>query len=260
MGVEGLAINSARAGDPEFSKAISQPELDLTWVARGCPDKESWCVHRNTGSRRVSERRPEVDDVRDVEPFHEQLDVQAAANAKRLGQPQIQRAVGIQREQRSINRRQTSRCAKRIDGCQRLVNQLAADGDGNPRRQVTSDESGRREIYVRGFAPDRSPATAVGQWQISAAGGDKPRWSNDGTQLFYINLDGELMSVPVRSGTTFEPGVPKRLFKVRVAGYAPYDVAPDGRFLVNAIPDAPVRSTLVVMVDWQSRLRKGTSR
>jgi len=124
----------------------------------------------------------------------------------------------------------------------------------------SSDESGRREIYVRGFAPDRSPATAVGQWQISPAGGDKPRWSIDGTQLFYINLDGELMGVPVRSGTTFEPGVPKRLFKVRVAGYAPYDVAPDGRFLVNAMPDAPARSALVVMVDWQSRLRKGTSR
>jgi hypothetical protein len=38
----------------------------------------------------------------------------------------------------------------------------------------SSDESGRREVDVRGFAPDRSPAAAIGKWQISTAGGDKP--------------------------------------------------------------------------------------
>ena len=65
-----------------------------------------------------------------------------------------------------------------------------------------SDESGQREVYVRGFAPDRNPATGVGQWQISPAGGSKPRWSRDGRELFYIARDGKLMAVPVTSGTS----------------------------------------------------------
>jgi eukaryotic-like serine/threonine-protein kinase len=48
----------------------------------------------------------------------------------------------------------------------------------------SSDESGRREVYVQGFAPDRSPAAAVGKWQISMAGGDKPHWSRDAKELY----------------------------------------------------------------------------
>jgi hypothetical protein len=48
-----------------------------------------------------------------------------------------------------------------------------------------SDESGRREIYVRDFAPDRVPSTGSGKWQISIAGGDKPRWSHDGKHIYY---------------------------------------------------------------------------
>ena len=36
-----------------------------------------------------------------------------------------------------------------------------------------SNESGRQEVYVQGFAPDRNPAVGGGKWQISSAGGDK---------------------------------------------------------------------------------------
>jgi Tol biopolymer transport system component len=116
-----------------------------------------------------------------------------------------------------------------------------------------SDESGQREVYVRGFAPDRSPATGVGQWQISPAGGSKPRWSRDGRELFYIARDGKLMAVPVTSGTTFVPGIPVPLFDTRVAGFAPYDVTPDGRFLINTIPEATA-SPIGVVLNWQAGL------
>ncbi len=47
----------------------------------------------------------------------------------------------------------------------------------------SSDESGRREVYVQGFVPDRVPAAGVGKWQMSTAGGDKPRWRRDGKEL-----------------------------------------------------------------------------
>ena len=88
-----------------------------------------------------------------------------------------------------------------------------------------SDESGRREVYVQGFAPDRVPAAAGGKWTISSGGGNKPRWRRDGKELFYIALDGKMMAVPVKTtAATFEPGVPVPLFETNVSGFFPYDV------------------------------------
>jgi eukaryotic-like serine/threonine-protein kinase len=121
----------------------------------------------------------------------------------------------------------------------------------------SSDESGRRDIYVRGFAPERNPAAAVGQWTISVNGGDKPRWSRDGKELFYIATDGKMMAVPIKGGPTFEPGAPVPLFDTRVTGFMPYDVAPDGRFLINTMPaDATSRSSMTVVVNWFASLAK----
>jgi Tol biopolymer transport system component len=120
----------------------------------------------------------------------------------------------------------------------------------------TSDESGRREVLVQGFAPDRVPAAAIGKWTISSAGGDKPRWSADGRELYYIASDRKLMAVPVKSGPgTFEPGVAVPLFELPLlAGFFPYDVAPDGRFLVNAVGEAASAraSPLTVVLNWQA--------
>jgi len=113
---------------------------------------------------------------------------------------------------------------------------------------------GRRDVYVRGFAPDRNPAAAVRQWTISAKGGDKPRWSRDGKELFYIATDGKMMAVPIKGGPSFEPGAPIPLFDTRVTGFMPYDVAPDRRFLINTVPaDATSRSSITVVVNWFAR-------
>jgi dipeptidyl aminopeptidase/acylaminoacyl peptidase len=121
----------------------------------------------------------------------------------------------------------------------------------------SSDESGRRDVYVRGFAPDRHPATADGQWTISVNGGDTPRWSRDGRELFYIATDRKMMAVPIKSGASFEPGAPVPLFDTRVTGFMPYDVAPDGRFLINTMPaDATSRSSITVVVNWFASLEK----
>jgi eukaryotic-like serine/threonine-protein kinase len=121
----------------------------------------------------------------------------------------------------------------------------------------SSDESGRRDVYVRGFAPDRNPAAADGRWTISVTGGDKPRWSRDGKELFYIATDGKMMAVPIKGGPAFEPGVPIPLFNTRVTGFMPFDVAPDGRFLINTMPaDATSRSSITVVVNWFAGLEK----
>ena len=123
----------------------------------------------------------------------------------------------------------------------------------------SSDESGRREVYVQGFVPDHVPAAGIGKWQISAGGGTKPRWRRDGKELYYLALDDKMMAVPVKStATTFEPGPAVALFQTHPTGYVPYDVAADGRFLINTVTEAEAvdPSPITVVLNWTAGLRK----
>jgi Tol biopolymer transport system component len=123
----------------------------------------------------------------------------------------------------------------------------------------SSDETGRREVYVREFAPDRVPAIGAGKWLISTAGGDKPRWRHDGRELFYLALDRKLMAVPVKPAPPFEPGIPVPLFDVDFTGFfAPYDVSADGRFLINTplATSAMTSSPIIVILNWTAGLKK----
>src|SRR5262245_58465622 len=72
-----------------------------------------------------------------------------------------------------------------------------------------SNESGRFEIYVQPF-----PGPG-GKSRISTAGGAQARWRRDGTELFYLSLDAQLMAVPLRAspnGKTLEASAPVPLF------------------------------------------------
>ena len=121
----------------------------------------------------------------------------------------------------------------------------------------SSDESGRREVYVRDFAPDRTPATGAVKVLISNAGGYKPRWHPNGKELFYLTFDGTMMAVPVAMGSPFDPGPPRVLFKTAATGFFPYDVSSDGRFLVNTLSDtASQQSPITVVLNWQSRAKR----
>jgi Tol biopolymer transport system component len=115
-----------------------------------------------------------------------------------------------------------------------------------------SNESGTAEIYVRPF-----PGPG-GQWQISTSGGIAPRWRHDGKELYYIAPDGRLMAVPIATKAgTLEPGTPVALFRTQIVGGGTntnrqqYDVATDGRFLINtAVEDAAV-SPVTILQNWQ---------
>jgi len=122
----------------------------------------------------------------------------------------------------------------------------------------TSDESGRREVYVRAFLPGQDPAAGARKWLVSTAGGSKPRWSRDGKELYYIAQDGKIMATPVRIGDTFEPGIPVPLFDVHTAGFFPYDVSADGRFLINTpVETAQATSApITVVLNWSAALKK----
>src|SRR5262249_45035258 len=70
-----------------------------------------------------------------------------------------------------------------------------------------SNETGKWQIYVTSF-PE-----AHGKWQVSAAGGEQPRWRGDGKELFYLSSDYKMMAVPVMTGTSFDSGSPVALFQ-----------------------------------------------
>jgi Tol biopolymer transport system component len=123
-----------------------------------------------------------------------------------------------------------------------------------------STESGKPEVYVQGFSLD--PSQPRGKWQVSTAGGELPRWSRDGKQLYY-RLGMQFFAVDVKTdGPSFQAGVPKLLFEVNAVnstgsgsgrGGSPFAVSSDGkRFLVLAAtdekaPDAPID----VVVNWR---------
>ena len=123
-----------------------------------------------------------------------------------------------------------------------------------------SNESGRMEIYVRPFVEPAATATdratrdrAAGQWQVSTAGGIYPRWRRDGKEIFYIAPDGQMMASTVTAlSTTLQLGAPVAKFQTHMYGggtdsgqAAQYDLAPDGRFLINTVDDSASPITLI---------------
>ena len=129
-----------------------------------------------------------------------------------------------------------------------------------------SNESGRPEIYVRPFVPPSesvSAAQAVGQWQISAGGGIHPVWRHDGKELFYLNPAGEMMAAPVAiTESAVRPGAPVMLFPTRVVGGGidavqarQYDVAPDGRFLINTVVEGAA-APITIIQNWTPEAKK----
>ncbi len=122
-----------------------------------------------------------------------------------------------------------------------------------------SDESSRPQVYVRPF-----PDVNSGRWQVSvAAGSNRPVWAPNGRELFYVDLPGALMAVPVATGSTFTYGNATKLFDwptIGVAGqFRTYDVSRDGqRFLMvkeaGDRKDAP-SPTITVVLNWVEELK-----
>jgi hypothetical protein len=100
-----------------------------------------------------------------------------------------------------------------------------------------SEESGRPEVFVRGFAASRA------RWQVSTKGGVSPAWRSDGRELVYLSLDGRLIAVPTTLAVGgLEPGTERPLFKLPETRKptpwrsSPYTSLADGqRFLVNVL-------------------------
>jgi DNA-binding winged helix-turn-helix (wHTH) protein/Tol biopolymer transport system component len=93
--------------------------------------------------------------------------------------------------------------------------------------------------------------------QVTSYGASQPRWSRDGRRLFYISTDKKLMAVdfnPSKASVSAARVLAQtRIIASSLTGFQ-YDVAPDGRFLVNSLnSDA---APLTLMTGWAERLRQ----
>jgi serine/threonine-protein kinase len=109
----------------------------------------------------------------------------------------------------------------------------------------SAQEGSVQELYVRPFPP----APSGGRWQISSGGARYPIWSRKGRELFYENLDGQILVVNyTASGETFNNDKPRLWSDHRTlnnGNFKNYDLAPDGkRFaIVEPLDNADQRPT-----------------
>ena len=109
-----------------------------------------------------------------------------------------------------------------------------------------SDASGRFEVYVQPFP---GPGRVL---RASTSGGLWPRWSADGSEIYYQSYAGAVMAVPVRgagSGITLAPAV--ELFGgPSMEDGGQYDVGGDGRFLVIEPIAEQEPEPVLVLMNW----------
>jgi serine/threonine-protein kinase len=109
-----------------------------------------------------------------------------------------------------------------------------------------SNESGRSEVYVE---PIPGPG---GRRQISADGGDQPRWVRNGREIIYRN-GTKMMSVPVQILPTFQLGKAVELFDRKFdpgAAVAGYDVSPDGQTFVMTRSEHDNPTQIRLVMNW----------
>ncbi len=128
-----------------------------------------------------------------------------------------------------------------------------------------SDETGRREIFVRPF-----PNTRDAKFLVSNGGGLGPRWARNGRELYFVSPGNRMMAASISSASGFDAGEPQALFTLpRVmeayanSWYTAWDVTPDGRFIVvqsvsqqGETFDRP----LIVVENWFEEVRRRAGR
>jgi Tol biopolymer transport system component len=115
-----------------------------------------------------------------------------------------------------------------------------------------SDESGADEVYVRAFT------NGGAGHRITTNGGVYPVWSRDGKEMFAVDRNGMMVSVPVTSTTTVSAGTPRVLFDVKALGIrdSGFDVDAQGRFLMNYVEPSAASSRAEILLNWVQAIRK----
>jgi len=112
-----------------------------------------------------------------------------------------------------------------------------------------SNESGRDEVYIRPY-----PEAARARIQVSTEGGLAPLWARDGSELYFLSGDREMMA----AGVTVASGELRitrreRLFELSQTTLVgdrttQYDVDADGRFLMLRTASGEEDESRLIMV------------
>jgi serine/threonine protein kinase/dipeptidyl aminopeptidase/acylaminoacyl peptidase len=110
----------------------------------------------------------------------------------------------------------------------------------------TSNESGRREVFIRAMTGEPR------KWTVSVAGGAAPRWRRDERELFYVE-GMRLMAVPIEPGPALSFGTPRALFDEPGLAWSKvdlrrYDVTADGQRFLVVRPEAWEMAPLSIVV------------
>ena len=112
--------------------------------------------------------------------------------------------------------------------------------------------SGRNETYLLPF-PGPGP-----RQMVSTGGGQSPRWSRDGSELYYTTLDA-LMAVTIPATGETSIGAPRLVFEGRyrdgMNANTPYDVTADGHFLrVQQVEPDRAMTCIELVLGWSAEL------
>jgi Tol biopolymer transport system component len=113
------------------------------------------------------------------------------------------------------------------------------------------NRGGRWEVFVASFPSFHNIM------QVSVAGGAQPRWRGDGRELFFIDLEGKMMSAAVERGAPPKIGAPRKLFDT---GLIPdptinqYAVTGDGLKFLLLEPRKGFLETYSVVLNWPASL------
>ena len=124
----------------------------------------------------------------------------------------------------------------------------------------TSAESGPLQVYVRSW-PDTGR-----KWQISSSGGFCPLFARRGSELFFLNTEGQVMAVSYRAvGEEFVPGRPRPWSDKSIASLGTtlwsYDTLPDGSGIAGLmLPEGPrqqyARNHVIVLQNFLDHLTR----
>ena len=95
------------------------------------------------------------------------------------------------------------------------------------------------QLYVRPFdpnKPDVATGPAVQMTDLKAGVGGQPAWRQDGKELYFLNIDREVMAVDVTAGPKAQAATPRVLFKLPDPLAGGPTISPDGQRFIVTMP------------------------
>jgi len=117
---------------------------------------------------------------------------------------------------------------------------------------LTSNQSGRDEVYVKPYARDGNMV------QISTNGGAEPRWTVGGRELIYREAN-QWMAVAIQTEPALRVSPPVFLFEHPYSldrGFHNYDVSADGQQFVLVTGGQPEDLSFDVVLNWFEELKR----